>query len=364
MCGTAVSIGYPGKSNRAMLPLAFRTTAATTRRIATTPKLTACACLVSLPSLGDLPVEYRFSVDDREVIWLAETLVECDIAEPEDWERSGQDPTKYVLLILQRWIRDHGGTAIERRFDLYLTLSDRLVEYSEERGREGTLYVIVDPESAALVLLNPTVKLLKQADPRLPTTFFSHFVGSLNRWVRVYDYHDAKERVEMLHEWHEGEENADQYEMPDVEGDTPKTIGGRPLSLTRLTGLLPTLRDARVKALMTGLVELHGISKQAKRPEFTDEMGEQLMDTNPPLPCLLAAFFSGDAVVGCFDDESETAMEVTPQPNVIITLSVRDPVSVRQGFRTLGVLCRTLAAASRLIDLMPGNQDGVITHEE
>jgi len=36
--------------------------------------------------------------------------------------------------------------------------------------------------------------------------------------VRAYDYHDAEERVEMLREWYEGEENADQYEMPDVEG--------------------------------------------------------------------------------------------------------------------------------------------------
>ena len=56
-------------------------------------------------------------------------------------------------------------------------------------------------------------------------------------------------------------------------------------------------------------------------------------------------------------------MEVTPQPNVIIPLRICDPASVRQGFRTLGVVCETLAAASRLIDLMPGNEEGVITRE-
>jgi hypothetical protein len=92
-------------------------------------------------------------------------------------------------------------------------------------------------------------------------------------------------------------------------------------------------------------------------------MGEQLMDSNPALPCLLAAFSSGDAVVVCFDDEAQTAMEVTPQPNVIIPLQICDPVSVTEGFRMLGVLCRTLAAASRLIDLMPGNEEGVISRE-
>jgi hypothetical protein len=68
-------------------------------------------------------------------------------------------------------------------------------------------------------------------------------------------------------------------------------------------------------------------------------------------------------VVGCFDDEAETAMEVTPQPNLIIPLKICDPISVTQGLRTLGVMCRTLAAASRLIDLMPGNEEGVISRE-
>jgi hypothetical protein len=363
MCGTAVSIGNPGKSGRGVLPLASRKTSAATRRIAATDKLMAGGCGISLPSIADLPVEHRFSADDREVIGLAETLVQSDIAVPEDWGRSGRDPTKYVLLILERWIRSHGGASVDRRFDLDLTLGDRLDEYSERRPQEGTLYLIVDPGSAAFVILNPTVGLLEQGHPALPATFFSHFVGALNRWVRVYDYRDAQERVEMLREWHEGEENADQYEVPDVDGCTPKSFQERALSLCSLRRLAPTIHDASVRGLIAGLLELSAISKQAKRPDFTEDMGEQLMDSNPPLPCLLAAFSSGDAVVGCFDDESETAMEVTPQPNVIIPLRLSDPVNVRQGFRTLGVLCRTLAAASRLIDLLPGNEDGVITHE-
>ena len=88
------------------------------------------------------------------------------------------------------------------------------------------------------------------------------------------------------------------------------------------------------------------------------------MDSNPPLPSLLAAFSSGDAVVGCFDDEAQTAMETTPQPNLIIPLQLSNPASVRRSFSILGVACRALAAASRLIDLMPGNDDGVISREE
>jgi hypothetical protein len=130
-----------------------------------------------------------------------------------------------------------------------------------------------------------------------------------------------------------------------------------------LKDLNQEMRNKEVRVLVSSLLELRSISQQAKRPEFTEDMGEQLVDSNPPLPCLLAAFSSGDAVVGCFDDEAQAAMETTPHPNLIIPLQLSEPSSVRQGFRTLAVACETLAAASRLIDLMPGNDDGVITLE-
>jgi hypothetical protein len=363
MSGTANVLGAGGESRRAMLTIGSGETPVATRRISAADKLMAAPCGIVLPCLSGVPTEQRFSADDKEVVALVEILVNFDIAVPDDWERSGRDATKYLLLTLERWIRMHGGPVIDRRFDLDLRLSDHLVDYSDQRGPEGTLYLVLDPDSAAFVLLTPTIELLENAYPRLLATFYSHFAGALSRWVRVYDYHDAEERVEMLREWYEGEENADQYEVPDVEGCTPKSLKETPLNLCELKKLNEEVRNARLKALITGLLELCRISKQATRPEFTDDMGEQLMDSNPALPCLLAAFSSGDAVVGCFDEEAETALEVTPQPNVIIPLKIGDPLSVRQGFRTLAVVCETLAAASRLIDLMPGNDDGVITRE-
>lgn len=363
MSGTAKAVRTRGKGDRAMLAMAGGETAFATGRISATNKLMAKPCRIVLPSLAKIPTEQRYSADDREVIALAEILVKSDIATLEDWSKSERDVTKYLLLTLQRWIQIHGGTAVDRRFDLDLALSDRLVDYSDERGPEGTLYLIVDPDSAAFVLLSPTIELLEKEDPRLPASFYSHFAGALNRWVRVYDYHDAEERVEMLREWYEGEENADQYEVPDVEGCTPKSLKEETLSLREVKELNEEVRDLEVRALLVGLLELCRISKQAKRPAFTEDMGEQLRDSNPALPCLLAAFSSGDAVVGCFDEEAETAMEVTPQPNVIIPLKLSDARSVREGFRTLAVVCDTLAMASRLIDLMPGNEEGVIPRE-
>jgi hypothetical protein len=84
-------------------------------------------------------------------------------------------------------------------------------------------------------------------------------------------------------------------EIPDVEGCTPKSLKETPLNLCELKKLNEEVRDPRMKALITSLLELCRISKQATRPEFSEDMGEQLMDSNPALPCLLAAFSSGDA---------------------------------------------------------------------
>jgi hypothetical protein len=364
MSGVAAILGPVSAGSGAVFALARRETSSATRRSPTADLLMAPPCEVVLPTLARIPTEQHFSGDDRELLVLAEILVKSNIAAVEDWKASGRDVAKYLSLTLQRWILGHGGAAIDRRFDLDVTLSDRLVDYSDERGPEGTLYLIVDPDGAAFVLLKPALELLETAHPRLPATFFRHFVGSLNRWVRVYDYHDAEERVDMLREWYEGEENPEQYEVPDTTGCTPQCLNEEPLSLRGLKNLSQTIRDQGVQALIRSLLELCMVSSQAKRPEFTDDMGEQLMDSNPPLPCLLAAFSAGDAVVGCFDDEAQTAMETTPHANLIIPLQLSDPTSVREGFRILGVVCDTLAAASRLIDLMPGNDDGVIARED
>ena len=53
-------------------------------------------------------------------------------------------------------------------------------------------------------------------------------------------------------------------------------------------------------------------------------------------------------------------LEVTPEPNLIIPFDPTETESVRDAFHVFGVACETIAAASRLIDLMPGNDKWVI----
>jgi hypothetical protein len=150
MSATANVLGTDGKSYRAMLTVASGETPLATRRISAADKLMAAPCSIVLPCLSGVPPEQRFSADDKEVVALAEILVNFDIALPDDWERSGRDATKYLWLTLERWIRMHGGSAIHRRFDLVLILSDRLViRMSGDQKAHSTLSLIptVQPSS-------------------------------------------------------------------------------------------------------------------------------------------------------------------------------------------------------------------------
>ena len=81
-----------------------------------------------------------------------------------------------------------------------------------------------------------------------------------------------------------------------------------------------------------------------------------LADCGEPLPALLAVFEKSDAIEGQFDEESQGMLEVTPEPNLIIRLNGDNLESVRDGFDRLAACCDTLACATRLMKIMPGNE--------
>ena len=318
-----------------------------------------------IPSLDRVPLQHHFHAGARAAIRLAEALLELDIADPSDWRRVRRDPTDYVQATLNRWIDLHGGRAIRRRFCLRLALSEVVDEYLEagESDPDGRgLYLFLHPDSAAFIVAGPTLELLGHEHPRLPATFYQVFTGALNRWIRTYDHREAEDRVQMLREWAEGEE--EEYELADVAASTPACMKQKPLSLRHLRRIGKQAKGETIKALVAGVLELEQTSALVRRPEFTDDLREQLMDANSPLPAALVVFAEADAIEAQFEDESQSWGEASSEPNLILPLSAFDPESIRSAFHTLAAVCRTLAVASRLIDIMPGNEKWVTEPEE
>ena len=316
-----------------------------------------------LPRLGFVPLVHRLVADDRLAVILAKSLVDLDIAVPGDWKRAERDPTSFIRLTLERLIKAHGGSAIRHRFLLSAVISNTPCDWAEhDETRPNQLFLTVEPSEATCGCMNfgPTLELLEKAHPRLPATFFNLFVGALNAWIRTYDFRDAEERAEMLREWAAQEADADQYEIPDVQGSIPACMRETALEEGELARLKDKIDDRLAAKLVEAAINLDRVSAQAKRPEITDDIGQQLSDCNPPLPCLLAMFAEGDGVEACFTEEADGMLEVTPEPNLIIPFDPTHIMSVRDAFHVFGVACQTIAAASRLIDLMPGNGQWII----
>jgi hypothetical protein len=316
-----------------------------------------------LPRLAGVPPIHRVVADDRLAVMLAESLVELDIAAPGDWKKAECDPTSFTRLTLERWIKTHGGPAIRRRFLLVSAISDTPCEWADrDESKPNQLFLIVEPSEASCgcVSFGPTLQLLENVHPQLPVTFFNLFVGALNRYIRTYDHRDAEERAETLREWAEQEPDADQYEIPEVQASIPAGMRQAALDEGELARLREKIDDPLAMKLVDAVLALDHLSAQAKRPELDDDIGQQLSDCNSPLPCLLALFAEGDGVEACFTEEADGMLEVTPEPNLIIPFDPTDVDNVRVAFRVLGVACETIAAASKLIDLMPGNDKWVM----
>jgi len=336
-------------------------------RLASTGQLMAQGSGLVLPRLGTVPVMHRLVADDRLAVILAKALLEVDIAVPRDWKRAEHDPTSFIRITLERWIRTHGGLAIRRRFLLSAVISNSPSDWAErDETRPDQLFLIIEPSEATCgcAAFGPTLQLLESFHPQLPATFFHLFVGALNCWLRAYDYRDAEERAETLREWAAQEPDADQYEIPDVAGSIPPCMRQAVLENSELAHVKDRINDSTARKLVDAVIALDGVSRGVERPELEDDIRERLSDCNPPLPCLLAVFADGDAIAGCFDEEAQGMMEVEPEPNIIIPFDPTDMESVQRTFHTFGIACQTIAAASRVIDLMPCNDQWIISKGE
>ena len=316
----------------------------------------------SIPLLTGVPSEYQLQDGVRLAAQLAKALLNADVADPNLWVASHEKPFKFIELAFTQWLAKRQSETIRTEFAMSVVLTGSLDPHADERARDllcDEMYLLIEPDSAAYVDLGPTLARLEAVHPRLPATMFHLFTGALNRWIRTYDYRDAEERVEQLREWYESDPDEETIELPAVDRAIPACIRRRPLSRRAAAKLADQYGDSEVQFIMRAVLDLDRTAARATRPELSPDAQEKLMDSNPPLPSLLAVFQKHDAIEGCFDDESQGMLECTPEPNTIIPFRLTDAGSVRAAFQTLEVICETLAGASRLIGHIMGTDPGV-----
>jgi hypothetical protein len=314
---------------------------------------------LAMPRLDGVPVEQQLWQGEAAAARLARNFVEADVAGPDDWVAAKHNPFEFLKRALDGWLTRHGATVIREQFFLDVLLSTSLDRYFAGDGRSvdaSKVFLALEPDSAGYVILGPTLRLLEGVHPRLPATFLNLFLGALNRWVRAYDYRDAFERVERLREWYESDPDGEAVELPDIDRSLPKSVKRRPLSRRTLGVMIPAIKDSFSRQLMELAFELDRLSSQSARPEIGDDVRELLIDCGEPVPALLAVFERTDAIEGCFDEECQGMLELTPEPNLIVPFDGQTESGVRGAFAILSAVCETLSCASRLMKIMPGNE--------
>ena len=312
---------------------------------------------LTVPRLDRVPLDYQLWQGEQAAARVAATLLRAGIADADDWLSAKRNPLYFLKGALDRWLSRNGEAIIREAFPMDLQLSTTLDRYGNDApGDASRAFLVLEPDSAGYIILGPTLRILDGVHPRLPATFLQFFLGSLNRWVRVYDYRDAQDRVERLKDWYESDPECSKIELPDIPRCMPASAKRRPLSRRAADKLIPTIKDALARQLMELAAELDRSSNNRSRPDVTELISELLIDCGEPLPALLAVFEPHDAIEGCFDEESEGMLEVQPEPNIITPFDGDQEDSVREAFATLSTACETLSCASRLMQIMPGNK--------
>ncbi len=324
-------------------------------RLPRTGYLANPASLIGIPKLEAAHAGSRITFGCSDLTALAQTLVEIDLATESDWIAAGKTPAALVDSVFRRFLRDHGQEIIAEHFELYLTLGESIVDtsYSDDGpDSNGQLFLVLNTESSFPLGVGTAIEELERCQQGMGVAFYDTLRQALYRWVRVYDDWDARNRIEQMVEWAEGEEDPDSYEIPKLEQDLPECLKGRESSeSTQSLDSFPVPTEQWLKELVETTLELHRISHSIERPRLDEEWLEYQRSYHSldlPLPAILLHFRPGDAVMACFDDECEYWGQETPEPNLIIPLRPPDPASVRQAFTILETLMRVLVLTVRL----------------
>src|SRR5271166_578305 len=319
------------------------------------------ASLIGIPRLEPVHAGNKISFGSSALTALAQTLVNIDIATEADWIAAEKLPSTLVEQVLRRYLGDRGQSTIAEHFELTLTLGEAIVDsvYGEaESTCPGQLFLVLNTESSFALGVGEAISELEGAYPGMGKAFYDALRQSLYRWIRVYDDLDARERIEQMTEWAEGEDDPESYEIPKLEQDLPPCLNdkqrsdtARPLTSFPLPAV-PWLRE-----LVEATIELQRVSNLMERPKVDDEWLERERSYHSldlPLPAVLLYFRPGDAVMACFDDECEYWGQETPEPNLIIPLRTDDPASVCQALAVIETLMQVLVQTVRIKSIVEG----------
>jgi hypothetical protein len=321
------------------------------------PWLIAAGRTLELPRLEGIALHHASFGSDQAAARLGTILLQLGVAKPADWRLCEGEPQAFLRRTLDRFIRSHGESEIDGAFELSITLSTEPHEWCEtEDEPDGSqMFLYMEASSCGFVNLGPALALCEKEHPRLAATFARLFLDSIGICFRIYDDRDAEEHIAILEDNYDPAEDAEALAaLPKREAILAPCMKQKPFGQRAMRKMLSNVSPkSRVGRLLAATLELARVSGTVQLPQIPEPIRERFNDCNPPVPILLAIYRLGDAIEAAFDDERQSMLEATPEPWPLIPFDGTDHDSTRQAFACLGAALDTLAAARRVLDLVP-----------
>jgi hypothetical protein len=293
----------------------------------------------ALPSLAMLPAHYNHEVNGELLYKLCAALTTRGLGSPETWQACGKSAVAYAQHSIMAAIGAERGDLLRRNLELHLEVSDVFGDgyTSGDQGvGDGKLCVTISCTGCGYLKMGPALDALEAEATGLGTAFYWSLIRSIYRVVQIYDHDDALMYEEMLRDNSDQEdpENAGQYEFPEVRRSLPPCIEST-LDEKGGSDSRQLLRTHSRGAFASWIGRLHTLERISKRRA---QESQELIDGNydgPPLPSWLVAFRQHDAIVACFDEESQHMLESSAEPALCVVFSPDKPNEVERAIRAV-----------------------------
>jgi hypothetical protein len=308
------------------------------RAAATTDVVTlAPANPLALPSLEQIPQHYSHEVNGELLYKLCAALTRQGLGSPEIWEKC-RHCVAFAQFSIMNAIGAERVDLLRRNVEWRLEISDTLSDgYFTGDGDppvgEGKLCISASCGGAGYFRIGAALDALEQEATGLGAAFYWSLVRSLYRVMRIYDHVDALMYEEQLRDSIDSDTaNPEEYEFPEVRKALPpyieQTLDNKwTIAKQRLLSRHGNGRYGQ------WIRRLRMLTRLARAAVSTDQEMLRGNYDGPPLPSLILAFRDHDAVVACFDEESQHMLEASSEPTFCVVFSPDNPAEFERACR-------------------------------
>jgi hypothetical protein len=290
---------------------------------------------------------------------LCAALVREGLAGLETWQKCEESAMAFAQCAILKCIGDERLKLLRRNVEYHLSVSD----IAERNGEEallgkGRLAITIECGGSGFLKIGPAIAALEEEATGLGAAFYWTLTYALYRVMRIYNHDDALQNEERMKEYAEAEENPEQYEFPEVEKALPEciqktlTFDDHRSSTLKARRLLRKHMRGKYRSWIEHLRTIQRLSRVLLPTDvhFREDGGYDTI----PLPSLLVAFKEHDAIVACFDEESQYMLEGSAEPSLGVVFSPQKPEEVRRALRVVG---RFIALNHELFQLVEAVAD-------